>query len=43
MGCPNIWGIQTYGDVHTYGGFERYSGYMNIGGIWMPPKSDNPP
>ena len=30
------------GDVHKYGGFETYRGHMNIGGILIPPKSDNP-
>ena len=36
-------GIQTYKEgVQTYGGIQTCMGHMNIGGILIPPKSDNP-
>ena len=54
MGHLNIWGcLGTQGHPNIQGEskhmgmsihiFERSRGYMNIGGMWMPPKSDNPP
>ena len=55
FGCPRMFRCpQMYGGIQTMGvskhmghpnicRIQTYRGHINTGGIWTPPKSDNPP